>query len=306
MDKNATYAVIDLGTNTFHLLIAEVTADGRFRDVFREQHFVKLAADGIERIGPEPFARGLAVMQQFKEILDAYPIVQLKAMGTAALRTASNGQAFLQQVAATTGIHIELIDGNQEAAFILRGVRQAVPMGTERMLIMDIGGGSVEFIIANADTVFWAQSFPVGVAVLHRLFHRHDPISAADISALFAYLKEQLAPLHAALERYPTDQLIGASGTFDVLEAFLATGKIGPYHTHLKPAVIKPFHEKIIRATLEERLTMPGMPTTRADLIVVALLLIEFIITLAPIHDVHISAFAMKEGILETMLAENK
>lgn len=194
-----TFAVIDLGTNTFHLLIVEDNGDGSFRELYRKQHFVKLAEEGIQTIGAAAFARGLDVMESFNITLDEYKVNQLTAFGTAALRTASNGQDFVNQVKEKNGIEIELISGDREAVLIHKGVLQAVPFTSERMLIMDIGGGSVEFIIADKNQVYWAQSFPIGVAVLYKNFHQNNPITNTEIQATQAFCENNCSRLKPPL-----------------------------------------------------------------------------------------------------------
>lgn len=301
MDK---LGVIDLGTNTFHLLLVEPKPDGTFTELYRKQYFVKLASEGIEKIGATPFATGLEVMQLFKETLDAQQVHFVRAFGTAALRTASNGEAFIQQVKALTGIEVQLISGEREAALIHKGVLLAVPFGDDPMLIMDIGGGSVEFIIADQRQVYWSHSFPIGVAVLFNRFHKSDPIALDEIMAVQAFLKEHLAPLRQALLQFPVRHLVGASGTFDVLENILVEHKIHPHHSFLNTAKFPVFYQKILHSTLQERLKMEGMPAIRADMIVVALILIDFVLELSstPIEQIIISAFAMKEGMLHEMM----
>jgi exopolyphosphatase/guanosine-5'-triphosphate,3'-diphosphate pyrophosphatase len=237
-------AVIDLGTNTFHLLIVAPDEQLGFREVFRERRFIKLAEGGIEYLSDAAVQRGLEALVDFKSELDRHQVVEVRAIGTAALRTARNGSAFIELVKDTTGIQIELIDGSEEARLIHLGVALATPLGTERGLIMDIGGGSVEFIIADVEKVYWAQSFPVGVAVLYERFHKNEPISEAEQMALKAFLKEQLRPLGNALDRYPCQDLLGASGTFDVLEDILVEEK--PFHCTL-PFLLRrsrPWHKK--------------------------------------------------------------
>lgn len=146
-------AVIDLGTNTFHLLIADLHADGRIEEVYRERRFVKLASEGIATIGEAPFARGLEALNHYRKILDEYNCANLKAIGTAALRTASNGPEFVRTARETVSIDIQLIPGDEEAQLITKGVLAALPPLNERILIMDIGGGSTEFIIADREAV---------------------------------------------------------------------------------------------------------------------------------------------------------
>ncbi len=296
------YGVIDLGTNTFHLLIAQANENGGFEAIFRERHFIKLAEGGIHRIGEAPFERGLQAMQQFKKQLETHGVKAVQAIGTAALRTAENGPDFVRQVQKATGIRVELISGDREAELIHKGVMQAIPPVQERVLIMDIGGGSVEFIIADAEQVYWAQSFPVGVAVLWKKFHESDPISGTEIEATRQFLQQQLQPLQDVLEKYPTQVLVGASGTFDVLENILVKQKDSPHHSHLSAHEFPAFYNQIIPTTLTERLNMAGMPAERADMIVVALILLNHVLLTANIDSVIISAFAMKEGMLAELM----
>lgn len=301
----AKYAVIDLGTNTFHLLIVERAASG-FTEIFREQVFVKLAEEGIETIGVAPFQRGLETIRQFKLLLDQHGVQDVRAFGTAALRTANNGQEFIEQVQQQTGIAVTLISGTMEAALIHKGVMQAVPLSEEKALIMDIGGGSVEFIIADAQQVFWAGSFPIGVAVLYNRFHHNDPITEGEIATLKAFLKETVQPLANALTHYPANILIGASGTFDVLENFLAQPKTNRLHSFVAARDFPPFYEKMLVSTLKERFQLPGIPAARAEMLIVALVLIDVIMELAHTERIVVSAYAMKEGMLHEMLAEEE
>jgi len=295
------YGVIDLGTNTFHLLIIEKLPDGKHFEIFRKRVFVKLASEGIHTIGTAPFERGLDTMLQFHQLLQAHKVTNIRALGTAALRTASNGGNFVRLIAEKTGIHIELIDGSEEARLISEGVKQAVPLTKEDVLIMDIGGGSVEFIITNQTGIKWSQSFPVGVAVLFESFHKSNPITVSEIQQVNTHLTERLAPLFIALQKYTVDKLIGASGTFDVLELFLAEAGNQGLYAMVPIDDYRHFSKKIIHTTVAERLAMQRLPDSRADLIVVALVLIDFIIKAADIQTIITSAYAMKEGALAEM-----
>ncbi|MEM1218945.1 MAG: phosphatase [Bacteroidota bacterium] len=295
------YAVIDLGTNTFHLLIVETTTQG-FKELRRERRFIKLAENGIERIGAAPYQRGLNALIEFRSILDQYPVQGIRAFGTAALRTAENGVAFIEHAREQAKIDVLLIPGKEEARLIHLGVGQAIPALEESILIMDIGGGSVEFIIADGQQVHWSQSFPIGVAVLFRAFHQADPITPAERTALRAFLENTLGPLKTALQTFPAQTLVGASGTFDVLEALLPTRSLTSHGAEMLVEHYFPFWKKVQGSTQAERLQMPGMPKDRADMIVVALELVAYIIELAQIERIWISQFAMKEGMLAEMI----
>ncbi|MEO0340844.1 MAG: hypothetical protein AAF242_16740 [Bacteroidota bacterium] len=291
-------AVLDLGTNTFHLLILEFQDDGQFIEHFRERRFIKLAENGIQKIGPAPFQRAVETMQDFSKILIDQKVSRTFAFGTAALRTASNGAQLADTILEKTGIQVAIIDGDREASLIHQGVQLAVPFDQQNRLIMDIGGGSVEFIIANKDEVQWAESFPIGVAILYKAFHQSEPISTPEQSDLVEFINEKLGSLKAALIKFPCEDLVGASGTFDVIENLLAKGKAGPHHAFVAADQLKILKDKVLPATLEQRRNMPGVPLDRSDMIVVAVLLIEYIIQLAQIKRIIVSEFALKEGVL--------
>jgi len=185
---------------------------------------------------------------------------------------------------------------------IYNGVRNAVPLSKEKSLIMDIGGGSVEFIITNEDGIIWSESFPVGVAVLFKNFHHSDPISSTEIQAINAHLTSTLSSLLEELQNHKIKNLIGASGTFDVLENVLVKDKKHLHHAHLNAQYFYPYYEQLIQTTIKERLAKEDLPNTRADMIVVALVLIQFILQSADIQQITISAYAMKEGLLYEMI----
>lgn len=301
--QNTRLGVVDLGTNTFHLLVAEKKQEeGGFAEVFRFRQFVKLAEEGIGFIGEEPFQRGLKAMDVVKSKLDEYGVERVRAFGTAALRTAANGAEFIQTVRLRTGIEIQLITGNEEARLIHLGVVQAVPFDQQRRLIMDIGGGSVEFIIADKQRVYWAQSFPVGVAVLFKRFHKHNPISTIEMAGVQRFLDEQLMPLRLALDAFPTHHLVGAAGTFDVIENLLAHTKPTPHSAIVELPDFYPLYYRLLGATVEERRLMPGVPEERVDMIVVAVILIDYVIRIAAARQLTVSSFALKEGMLWELL----
>ena len=296
------YGVIDLGTNTFHLLISEKQADGTIKELFRERIFVKLGEDGVQTIGESPFRRAVEAIISYKKTLDKFGVKKVNAFGTAALRTASNGPLLIQKIKEDSGIEVKLNPGEEEARLIHLGVIQAVPLHNENGLIMDIGGGSVEFIIANNSGVIWAQSFPIGVSVLFNEFHNSDPISKDEIKNIEKYLESQLQPLFEALKTNPTPLLIGASGTFDVLDVLLSKKRISTVHSIVEVDDFFPLYNQLMKSTLPERLSMEKVPDNRAEMIIVALILINLILEKANIKRIAVSAYAMKEGILQEMI----
>jgi len=159
-------AVIDLGTNTFHLLVIELDKDKSWRKLLHKRITVKLGQKGINKniIAPAPFKRGLKAFESFSEDIRKFKPKKIYAFGTAALRSASNGKDFLKILKQQFGINVTVISGKQEANLIYLGVKQAVKLGDKKSLIMDIGGGSVEFIIADARKAYWKGSYKLGAA----------------------------------------------------------------------------------------------------------------------------------------------
>ena len=291
-------AVIDLGTNTFHLLIADVVDHKIVETIYRERIFVKLGAEGVDTLGDKPLARGFEALKKFSQVLDRFGVTQLIAVGTAALRTASNGPEFLRKIKSELGISIKLIDGRREAHLIYLGVRQIWDIsGSAPAIIMDIGGGSVEFIIADDHKIYWMDSYPIGVSVLHRKFHNTDPISKEEQRLLVDYLGQFMKPLAEAIQQYQPYKLVGASGTFDVLAMLLCPDNPSLYEVVQSEDVDKIILE-IVRSNEKERYENPGIPDSRVDLIVVALLLLQEVLKLATWQTIGISQYALKEGLL--------
>jgi exopolyphosphatase/guanosine-5'-triphosphate,3'-diphosphate pyrophosphatase len=300
--KNTRFAAIDLGTNTFHLLVVEKGEHQFFKEIYRERRFVKLAEEGIGTIGEKPFQRGIQTLIDFKKKSDELGVPSVKLFGTAALRTASNGANFVEKIFEETGQRIQLISGQEEARLIHEGVGLAVPFEAEKSMIIDIGGGSVEFIIADKKQVYWAQSFPVGVAILFKQFHRNDPITEGEISAINTFLEKELQPLLDELAKHEIHTLLGASGAFEIAEIMLPQYRRDDLHSIIPIEKFLPLYHEMLASSTPERLALKGMPAQRVDLIIVAYLLINFVLQRTDIQQMAISKYAVKEGVLKEMM----
>ncbi len=303
--KKKRLAVIDLGTNTFTMMIAEVAENQRFSSIFKERYFIKLAENGIETIGEKPYFRALDALINFKKSIDAHEVSLVRALGTAALRTASNGEDLVADIAEKAGIQVEIIDGDAEANYIYEGVKCAYPFTNQCDLIIDIGGGSVEFIIANQTQKIWAQSFPVGLAVLKKGFHQQEPIQTAEIQAIEQFLSTTLSPLFEAVKQHPIRNLIGASGTFDVFERLFLHRRVSEMATEVNVEDVLTFCESIIPLNSKERYANADIPDERVEMIVVAVVLIRFVLQSFDIQMIGVSAYAMKEGLMSLLSNEN-
>jgi exopolyphosphatase/guanosine-5'-triphosphate,3'-diphosphate pyrophosphatase len=294
---------IDVGTNTFHLLIVNWNTEShQFEEIIRKRFFVKLGATNLYSIDKEAFNRGINAMINFKKILLEHNVNEVKAYGTSAIRNADNANQFILDVKNKTGINIQKISGDKEAELILKGTKLSIIFDAQPVLIMDIGGGSVEFIIANKDELFYAKSFKVGVAVLKKLFHQSEPIDSQQIKKLKQYLKTELQSLMDKIHELKPDCLIGASGTFDVLAAALPNEKISSSAHILDTRTLPSFIENITSKTLAERKVLDTIPESRADFIGVGLLLIDFVWNLADFKKLVVTKYSMKEGILQEMM----
>jgi len=288
-------AVIDLGTNTFHILIVTLGKLGKFDIIYRERRYVYLGGQGIDEIGPESFQRGIETLQYFSTILSKFEIADVKAIGTAALRSAKNGKEFVDAANEKTGINISIITGDQEAIYIAKGISRIYPKQRPH-LIMDIGGGSVEFIIGSTQ-IDWHQSFDIGISVLYQRFMRSDPIYSDDLKAMHLYLADQLKPLKEALKQYPSYDLIGAAGTFEVLASHQNRPTDLPLQL-LESNLIRHLYTQVLSLDRSQRIEIDGIPSHRGQYLVVALALIMATVDLINLDEVYVSSYSLKEGVL--------
>lgn len=297
-------AVIDMGTNTFHLIIVEVK-DGDFKIVFREKAAVKIGEKGINQgmITEEAIGRALHTLKRFKQILKEEVVEEVFATATSAIRNARNGKDLIALIREQTGIKTRIISGLQEAEYIYFGVKKALRIGNEPALIMDIGGGSIEFIIASDHEVFWKQSFEIGGQRMVEHFQKNDPISENQVADLITYLRKNLKELFDAYDQFKPTTLIGSSGTFDTLSDIYQIQEglekhPGDTEYPLTLEAFDSIFHDLLTKNKEERLQIPGMIPLRVDMIVVACVLINFVVKELKIQNIRVSAYALKEGVL--------
>jgi exopolyphosphatase/guanosine-5'-triphosphate,3'-diphosphate pyrophosphatase len=301
---NDLVGVMDLGTNTFHLVVARVSP-GSFEIVHRERQAVKIGKGGINNseILREAVDRALVCMSGFQRKLDELRVSRFRAIGTSAFRSASNAAEVIHEIKEETGIAVEVISGDEEATFIYCGIRAALPLGTTPSLIVDIGGGSVEFIIANDTSVFWQTSLDIGAQRLLEKFHRHDPMTSEEYVALKEHYSATLPPVLDAINRLRPATLVGSSGTFDTLGDIYCLSVGLPYaaaapETPLTPEAFRIIHRELLTRNRDDRLNIPGMIEMRVDMIVVASCLIEYLLSKFGFERIRVSSYSLKEGVL--------
>jgi exopolyphosphatase/guanosine-5'-triphosphate,3'-diphosphate pyrophosphatase len=297
-------AVIDLGTNTFHLLIVEKSGN-RFSTIHQERIAAKLGAGGINEniLTEEAILRALNALREFKKKIDSFNVMKTFCFGTSAIRNANNKNELCQRILSETGIEVNVISGDEEAELIYKGVASAIPLENQPNLIVDIGGGSVEFIIANDKKIFWKQSFEIGGQRLIEKFTPHDPIKEDEIELLNSYVIEQLNSLFEALKKYNPSTLVGSSGSFDTLSEIYSHQKGIEYvpENPETPFTIEAFysiHELLISKNRSQRMQIPGMVELRVDMIVVGSCLIKGLLDSHSFQTIRVSTYSLKEGVL--------
>ena len=260
------------------------------------------------QITPEAEKRAVHTLGHFKNLIDGEAIDQVFAFATSAVRNATNGPDFVKKVKGELGIQIHVISGEEEAQLIYEGIHFSDALDDSPSLMMDIGGGSVEFIIGNKQEVFWKRSFEIGGQRLLDAFHYHDPILPEEVEKLEQYCGEKLQPLLDAIATHKPTGFVGASGTFDTLiDMYYATMlqcKLTGEHVFELP--VNHFHQifqLLVTKNRAERLLIPGMIAMRVDMIVVASCLIDFILQHVQVESIRCSHYSLKEGAVSRMVS---
>lgn len=305
-------AIIDMGTNTFHLLIAESDERG-YHIISRDRLAVKIGMGGINQgvITEAGIHRALLAMQSFKNIIDQHGVEKVYAFGTSALRNASNGKEVARQIKELTNIEVDIISGDKEAEYIYEGVRSALNMEKEKSLIVDIGGGSIEFIIGDNDNIYWKKSLEIGAQRLLEEFQKHDPITPEEMASLDQHFQKTLEPLFEAIRQHHTHTLVGSSGTFDTLsDIFCIRHDIHKspeeIETPLSLAGFFEIYHELLKKNREERMQIPGMIEMRVDMILVACCLIRYLLEKYPFERIRVSTYSLKEGVLASLINSMK
>jgi exopolyphosphatase / guanosine-5'-triphosphate,3'-diphosphate pyrophosphatase len=303
-------AILDFGTNTFNLLITEVSAEKKLHVLHTSKEAVKLGEGGITKkiITEAAFKRGMAAIERHLERVREFNVSKIYAFATSAIRDASNGRDFIHAVHEKFDIYVLIIPGEREAEMIYRGVRLSIQMEEKPWLILDIGGGSNEFIIANKKEIFWKHSFNLGMARLLESFSPSDPISPDQVKKLSEYLKTELKELFDAVKEHKPEVLLGASGSFETISALLGHMFPGKYASHANPSR-EIFYEDylilhgiLLKSTIEERRQMQGMEPVRVEMIVLASIFIQISLQECGIRRILQSDYALKEGVIAEIL----
>lgn len=298
-------AVIDLGTNTFNLLIADVSSNS-IDFIYKAKMPSKLGEDGINnsQISTDARRRGVHIIKEYQKIIKKHCVQKVHAIATSAVRSAENGQEFVKEIEDATGVVVNVISGIKEAELIYNGVKETIPEQEQNYLILDIGGGSTEFILVKNNKVESLNSLNLGMARLIERFEPSEPITKQEISDINAYLSVELKQLSEELRNANVKTLVGSSGSFDTLLSIIAHQFYAPGHNKKKLSSrfekehFDKIYQLIISSTLEERREIPGMDLVRVEMMVLAMIFTKFIIDEFEIAKLMQSRYSLKEGVL--------
>lgn len=299
-------AIIDLGTNTCNLLVAEVN-HANLNILHQSKQLVKLGDNKIRNneISMEATNRVLRSFETQKKIIEQFNVDKVRVVATSAVRTAENKIPFLEKLSDESGWIIKLVSGEKEAELIFKGVLLAFKNFDNPCVILDIGGGSNEIILAKGKEMVWKESRPTGMARIINRFQISDPIKTNEINLIREYYSGEHK---SAFDRCGTEKvntLIGCSGAFDTIADIIDSVNPGEKMRTTRNISTKDFYavyNRLIKSTRDERLKMKGMDYVRVDLIVPAVILIEQLISSIGITQIIQTDFALREGVLFEMM----
>lgn len=301
-------AVIDLGTNTFQLLVAACDLNQNQITILENRTFAVSLGKGAMDTGfiqEDAKQRAWQALDYFSEILSKYILDHpVTAIGTSIIRNAINGETFLHEISGKYGFKTIKISGSEEADLIFKGVVKSMPNPwTPTSLIMDIGGGSTEFILFKGQETLFKASYEIGGLKMLSLFHQNQEFSVELKQEMQAYILGQISGLMEAIQTYEPTQLIGAAGAFETLfdleQANSSVEMQQNASAFAKKLSIEIFyqHQRLIEnLPIQEREKYPGMKPFRAGILPIAMVEIDLILRNMKNPSLWFSDFSLKEG----------
>ena len=290
-------AAIDLGTNTFSLSICNVV-NRKLTLMHQEKEAVMIGMGGINEgyMAEDAINRALSCLGRFKLSCDKYLVQEIRAIGTSAIRDAKNSLDFIQRVKANVNIEIKTVDGRQEANLIYHGIAYK-HLFAKPSLIMDIGGGSTEFIFADHEGIIEMASFNIGISRIYQLFDLSDPLSTDDLQKIERYLDESTGDF---FEKINTDILIGAAGSFETFyEMIYNTTFPESFESIEMPMMMfKDILDLVINSTYEERKAHLHIIEIRKKLAPIAAVKTRWMLNKIVASQIIVTPCSLKEGVL--------
>lgn len=303
-------AVADIGTNSFHLVIVEINDDGRINTIDRKRVVMRIGTEGdnvLKHISKNEIEKSVEVICSFKQ-LAAYHNAEFYAVATSAVREAYNKDEFIDAVYNSCGIRIEVIEGKTEAVCIYTGIQKALSVTDKKLLCIDIGGGSTEIITGYNDTYGFIHSYKLGAVRLSKMFFKDYVLTEKALLECSGYIKDTFAKtdLHKFKNEY--DIAAGASGTVMATAGMIAYQKYGKVPVNLNGFTFNSEQLNEIAGLIlkypapEERSLIKGMDNGRSDIIPAGILILKSIFAILEIKELTVSAYALREGYLYSIL----
>jgi exopolyphosphatase / guanosine-5'-triphosphate,3'-diphosphate pyrophosphatase len=306
-------AAIDIGTNSLHMIVVHVRPDLSFEIIDREKEMVRLGAGGLDgrALTPEVMHAALQVLSKFRRLAESHRVDKIIAVATSAVREAENGGEFLHAITQQTGIRARIIVGTEEARLIHLAAVYGVGSPAETIVVVDIGGGSVEITRGIGAAVETGRSFKLGVIRLTERFVKSDPLVPRDERKLVKHIVAQAGEYLDKLARLGFDRVIGTSGTILSLGA-IATGHQGRStatvlrNRRVSAKALRRVKKDLVELSLEKRLRVPGLEPRRADLSVAGAVLLDAIVRRLGADDITLCDMSLREGLVLDYIARHR
>lgn len=297
-----TIAIIDLGTNTCNLLIASCQ-ERNYQILYQGKEVVKLGKNGIDKnmLMADGLERAVQAIQKHQERIANFDVAEILVLATSAVREAGNKEWFREELEQQTGLNLHIISGEKEADLIFKGVKLAFGEIEDYSLILDIGGGSNEFILTQGNNAVWKQSFPLGMARIIEKFPISNPITSEEIVQIRNYFDDQLDALWKRADKISIRNLIGCSGAFDSLADLIDQTDPGTKKRTKQYISTDDFYriyQMLVKSTTAERIAMKGLESIRIEMIVSSVLFIQLIVEKLKIRKIYQTDYALREGVL--------
>jgi exopolyphosphatase/guanosine-5'-triphosphate,3'-diphosphate pyrophosphatase len=302
-------AAIDVGSNSVHMVVAQADADGGLTTLWRLKEMVGLGRISFpsKRLSAEAMDRAIVTLARFSQEAQRRQCEKVLAVATSAIREAENGGLFIERIRRELGLHLRVVSARDEARLIYLGVRHAMDLGTSPSLIIDIGGGSVEFIVARRDQPLLLESRKLGSARMTARYIKSDPASEAEIKALLGHYEAELRPLVEAIRALKPVRFIGTSGTLENLAAICSKpSSNGDGELVLEAGPLSKVLGQLAEMTSEDRARIKGLDDKRRDQILAGALLVDELFQRLNIERMQICGSALREGILVDYLSHHR
>jgi exopolyphosphatase/guanosine-5'-triphosphate,3'-diphosphate pyrophosphatase len=298
-------AAIDIGTNSLHMVVVEVTEHLGFKTLCSEKDLTQLGSDALVRheLSRRAMLNTQEVLARYQSIARGQDVDVTLAYATSAVRECANGSAFVHQIKSALGLQIQVISAPEEARLIYLAVRQAVDIRDEPVLIVDIGGGSTELIVGTADEALLLESHKLGAARLTQMFVAHDPIRKGELKQLEKHIKKTLAPTLDRIRELGPTRVLGTSGTMENLVSLclLQHGADNIRHrllTHMLAGEFDAIYPQLVELPVAQRRKLPGLDPGRAPQIVAGATLVRHLFKELAIDQIEVCDRALREGMI--------